>query len=59
MGETKSTTKRDSTVIERVRGDHHHVTKIKSDDHEVAARGRTAKEAEERANDKWDKKNKD
>jgi hypothetical protein len=59
MGETKSTTKRDSTVIERIRGDHHHVTDIKSDDHEVRARGKTAEQAEKRASDKWDKKNRE
>lgn len=59
MRETKSTTKRDSNVVERIRGDHHYKTNIKSDDHEVEARGKTAEQSEKRASDKWEKKNRD
>ena len=59
--ETTSKTEKESWAVERIAGvfggsDHHHKTTI-SDGHEkVEGLGRTEKESQERASDKWDKK---
>lgn len=51
-----SRTEKESFVEERIFGDHHHKTTITDGKDKAEGRGRTAKEAEERASNRWDKK---
>ncbi len=55
MGEKESRTEKESYVEERIFGDHHYKTTISDGQKKAEGRGRTEKEAEERASDKWDK----
>ncbi len=54
--DTTSRTEKESYVEERIFGDEHYKTTISDDKDKEEARGRTAKEAEKRASEKWDKK---
>ncbi len=56
MGDEKSETKKDSNIVERITGSHHYKTTISDGEDKVEAEGRTAKEAEERASERWDEK---
>lgn len=56
--ETKSRTGKDSFIEERIFGGHHHKTTISDGRNEVEGRGRTAKESQKVASDKWNKKHK-
>ena len=56
--ETKSRTEKDSFVEERIFGSHHHKTTISDGKDKVEGRGRTEKESQKIASDKWDKKHK-
>jgi hypothetical protein len=54
--ETKSRTEKDSFIEERIFGDHHYKNTISNGKDKVEGRGRTSKEAEKTASEKWDKK---
>ena len=57
MGDSKSRTEKESSVVERVFDlPPHYKTTIKDGQDEVTRRGSTPEEAEERASKEWDKK---
>ena len=56
VGDTKSETKKESNVVERIFGWDHYETTISDDDESVTRAGRTSEEAEERASDSWRQK---
>ena len=56
--ETKSRTEKDSFIEERIFGGYHHKTTISDGKDKVEGRGRTEKESQKIASDKWDKKHK-
>jgi hypothetical protein len=56
--DTTSRTEKDSFVEERIFGGHHHKTTISDGKDKVEGRGRTEKESQKIASDKWDKKHK-
>ena len=53
MGDTKSKTERDTNLVDRIIGTHHHKTTITDGEDKVEGLGRTPEEAEERASEKW------
>ena len=56
MGNTKSTTKEETNIVERfISGGSHYVTRISDGKQAVEARGRTTEEAEARAAKKWER----
>jgi len=55
----KSRTERDSFLLERLVGGHHHKTTISDGKDKVEARGSTPEESQKRASKKWDKKKKE
>ena len=54
--QTKSRTEKDSFIEERIFDDHHYKTTISDGKDKVEGRGRTSKEAERIASEKWDRK---
>jgi hypothetical protein len=55
VGDTKSTTKTETNVVERIFGWDHKETTISDGKDSVTRAGRTAEEAEERASESWEK----
>ncbi len=55
-GKGKSRTEKDSFFVERLLGDHHYKTTISDGKNKSEGRGRTPKEAENRASEKWKKR---
>lgn len=55
---TSSRTEKETFVEERIFGGEHHKTTITDGKDKAVGRGNTAKEAEKRASDRWDKKGK-
>jgi hypothetical protein len=58
VGDTKSKTERDTNLVERLTGSHHHKTTIRDGKDCVEGLGRTPKEAEERASKRWEDRKK-
>lgn len=58
MGDTKSKTERDTNLVERLVGSHHHKTTISDGKDRVEGLGRTPKEAEDRASKRWEDRKK-
>jgi len=53
---TKSRTEKETFIDERIFGGEHRKTTITDGKEKAVGRGNTAKEAEKRASDRWDKK---
>jgi len=53
---TKSRTEKESFIEERIFGDHHYKTTITDGKSKAEGRGRTSKESQKLASNRWDKK---
>ena len=56
MAEKTSRTERDSNLVERMFGDHHHTTTISDGNNRVRGEARTSEESQRIASEKWDRK---